>query len=671
MPTEWRIRRFEDDPNVSISFPLTFPETFTAQGYEENLIDVSVIDAVNRFGRKATAWVDDVEGERSNKYPRGTGIVFEVSPAGSSEFIERFRGFVVEQREEERNGRDMLEVETYSFDYFLRKDTIERDFDGETIFDALEEIIEDFTPVKWEPDNVEVVNNEQLTRSYRGEKVDEFLDEVSSKSANEEYGVNDDVEFFFRPREFGVAPRDVDNSQWLDYDFPEESKQTVNEVQLFYGEGGDSGSVIVDRGSDKQELQDNLGLAGPGTLRKEITYEDITNESDARDKAEQVLDQKEVVQRGEVTTFGLFSAEPGDVISVEIVSQDINQNFRIAEIEYNWADDSTTLQLVERTDKDDERLVEITDTLDRVERRNANRDAIATRFVDTETGGLIQAEVQLVFREFGSGRFNPGFGRDSLGFGRSEPGLHIAEVNILNEIASRVTTTLKNAIRTAWRGDGTPDIDVLAIGSDGSNPSRTDTELGDEIDSLSVDPRASGDKSATWEGNISFSTAEEIGELGLKDINEDLFSRLVVDSFELPADTSLDIRYTLTVSNNGSKSGVQTNDGQEAVRDILIANNPDLPTDIAFGSDNTMADESDTALGTELTTTPIDEFRNRQTGVVDVIARLAEEDQEGETIAETGIKSNGTLLTRATFAEFVKEENQAVSNRERNSWENA
>ena len=748
MVNQWRIRRFQDGETE----------------FEENLVDVSVVDAVNRFGRKATAYIDDSSGERKGKYRRGTGIEFQVTSdapepeplaindtetqsvnndetetysditvggtlnvggtldVASPEYTTRFRGFVIEQGEMDRNGRDMLELEVYSFDYFLRQDTIERDFSGENYFDALQEIIEDFTPVVWNPDNVSVVNNDTLTRGYRGEKVDEALDEISSKSANEEYGVNDDLEFFFRPREFGNAPRDVDNSQWLDYDFPEESKQTVNEVQLFYGEGGDAGSVIVDRASDKQELEDNLGLSGPGVLRKEITYEDITTESDAREKAEQVLNQKEVVQRGEVTTYQLYDAEPGDVINVTITAQDIDQEFRIAEIEYRWSDDATVLQLVERTDKDDERLVEITDTLNRVERRNADRDAIATRFVDTETRGLIQAEIRIGYFEFSEARFRGGFGgreknelaindtetqsvnngetetysditvggtlnvggtldagtveytprpNGSLGFGRAEPGLSVDGRFVASETDSRVTTALLDAIRDGWRGNGNPTINTIAVGSDGSTPSRTDTELGNELDTISATATPSGDTLARWDGTVEFGNEQILREFGLKNTVGDLKSRLLVSAFTLPAERDLGIAYRLRVSNDADITGVQTTAGQTTVRDIIADNAPNLPTDIAFGSNDTMPTESDTALGTELTTIPIDSYENRQTGVVEVIARLGDSVLTGETIAETGIKSNGTLLTRVTFAEFVKEAGQAVENRERDRWENA
>ena len=68
MVNQWRIRRFQDSDTE----------------FEENLVDVSVVDAVNRFGRKATAYIDDTKGERKGRYRRGTGIEFQVTPEGEA-----------------------------------------------------------------------------------------------------------------------------------------------------------------------------------------------------------------------------------------------------------------------------------------------------------------------------------------------------------------------------------------------------------------------------------------------------------------------------------------------------------------------------------------------------------------------------------------------------------
>jgi hypothetical protein len=77
------------------------------------------------------------------------------------------------------------------------------------------------------------------------------------------------------------------------------------------------------------------------------------------------------------------------------------------------------------------------------------------------------------------------------------------------------------------------------------------------------------------------------------------------------------------VSNDDSVSrGVLTNDGQTAVRDTLADNNPDLPTDYAYGSDGSAVSESDTALGNQL----------KQVSITDLLVQNADTDSEWSSI---------------------------------------
>jgi hypothetical protein len=89
-----------------------------------------------------------------------------------------------------------------------------------------------------------------------------------------------------------------------------------------------------------------------------------------------------------------------------------------------------------------------------------------------------------------------------------------------------------------------------------------------------------------------------VAEVGLETSGGTLIARA---TFDAPVDLSGTVQIDVSVSNDDSVSrGVLTNDGQTAVRDTLADNNPDLPTDYAYGSDGTAVSESDTALGTEL-----------------------------------------------------------------------
>jgi len=94
--------------------------------------------------------------------------------------------------------------------------------------------------------------------------------------------------------------------------------------------------VTVDNGSDRKQLQDNLGTARPVTAATEVNRPDITNIDDARDIAEKILSDRESTLTGTVTTYGLESANPGDVIDINIIPRGIDNQFRIAELRYRW-----------------------------------------------------------------------------------------------------------------------------------------------------------------------------------------------------------------------------------------------------------------------------------------------------------------------------------------------
>lgn len=634
---------------------------------ESNLFDVEVVDAVNRFGRHALAYIDDEGGGRSDTYPRGTGVEIEVDPDADGTWQTLFKGFVMEADERNQQGADELVLEIYSFDHFLRRNDLARDFSSQTISSALEDVIKDFTPVSWVAGNVTVVNDETLTRSFRGEKVDNAISEFAAKSANEEYGVNDDIEFFFRPRETERSPRDIASDEWFDYDFPEHNAEALNELQLFFGEGSNTGSVIVDRGSDKQAIEDSLGLAGPATFREEVTREEIDNRSDAREKADEILNDREPVQIGEVDTYGLFDAEPGDLINVDIPPQGIDGEFRIAELRYQWGTGITTAKLVENRGVGDEGLlIRQTDTLDRVEARPADRDATATRYVETTVGADLTVSLTVVTRTFGTDRFNVGLGRDSVGLGRTPVGLDLESWTSLAEASAKATNTLLDAVRDGWSGDGNPSIGTVAIGDDGTAASASDTALGNQTATTSASPTVSGTKVVEW--NAALEAPGDVQEAGLLDGSSNLHARAVLSSSTTP-DGNVDVRLQVTVS-EGDRNGVVTNDGQESVRDIIADDSPDLPSNIAFGSDDTMPTQSDSALGTEVTRETIDEFADGSTGLVDVVADIAADTQTGATIAELGQTSNGDLLTRSTFAEFTIESSQIIEGRDRTRFAN-
>ena len=140
---------------------------------EDTVFDVDpVVDTANPFGDYAVIKMDDSNGEKFENYARGTRVDVAVSENFGITFENRFTGYVVERRETEQNGADVLEVEAYSFDQFLRRNTVTNDQQGNTIAEALEDIITTDTPVTYVVGNIDVGDEQELTRSYQGEAVE-------------------------------------------------------------------------------------------------------------------------------------------------------------------------------------------------------------------------------------------------------------------------------------------------------------------------------------------------------------------------------------------------------------------------------------------------------------------------------------------------------------------
>ena len=554
---------------------------------EDAVFDVDpVVDTANPFGDFAVIKMDDSEGEKFDAYPRGTRVDVSIEDDDATTY-ERFTGYVVERRETEQSGADVLEVEAYSFDQFLRRNTVTNNQRGNTITEALADIIQTDTPVTFDPALVEVGDDQELTRTFRGEAVETVLRDLAFKSNNEDFGVNDDLEFFFRERETVHIDRGIDNTQWFNYDIPELGKEAINEVEVWYDDGDES--VIVDDGTDKLDLQDSLGLPDPGTQRAELNRPLITEINDAEDEGRKFLEFKNATLSGTVTTFGLFDARPGDTIDIEIASRGIDDEFVIAAVEYRWGVDETILTIVEKRGDVDDILSELNESVQRVEMEGANRDAPKNRITTTDAGAIISVDVD-------------------------------ADGNTPSD--TRFVNDGRRAVRDTWTGDDPPDISTLVVGDDGSGLSRSNDSLRNQTNSALVSQLLPDTTSVVF---LATFIQTGVREVGLETTDGRLITRVVFDD---AVDIDGTVFVTLDVSNDGSVSrGVLTNDGQTAVRDVLADNTPALPNAYAYGDSGTAVAESDTTLGNELVEKDLDE----------ILIQSASTQEEWESIVEPPI----------------------------------
>ncbi|AFH22960.1 hypothetical protein OSG_eHP39_00100 [environmental Halophage eHP-39] len=367
-------------------------ELFRDGTKEQDLINVQYIDSANPFGDYIIAQVEDNLGQKFDKFEYATEIEVTVTPEGGTQ-ISKFVGFVVERRENDQQGQDVLEVEAYSFDQFLRQNDVSNDQSGKLISDAIQDIVQTDTPVSFNAANVNVVDDFELRRSLQDERVETALQILSFESGNEGFGVDDNLEFFFRPRERDTIARGIDNTEWFNYDIPERGKEAINEVEVRFDNG--DRSVIVDKGSQKLEIQESLNLPEPATQRARIARPSITNAQDAESEGRRFLKLKNVTLTGTITTFGLFNAEPLDVISAEIIPRGIDSEFVITQVEYNWGRDETTLTIVENRGFDEDLFVRLSEKTERIDLRETDPQAVEDRVISTDINCAIETTISV------------------------------------------------------------------------------------------------------------------------------------------------------------------------------------------------------------------------------------------------------------------------------------
>jgi hypothetical protein len=527
----------------------------------DTLYDVELTDTANPFGDFAICKIDDSGGELFDKFPRGTRIELQVTPTDATTAISKFVGFVVERRGLNQAGADALEIEAYSFDQFLRQNTVSNDLRGLSLFDALKSIVTNDTPVDFVAANVAVGDPQEVTRSFRGEKVETALQALAFKSQDEAFSVNDNLEFTFGPRETRHIDRGIDDTFYFDYDIPELSNESVNEVEVFFDEG--NRRVLIDDGQDKLDVQNALGLPEPATQRAEIQRPQITDIGDAEDEGRQFLELRNATLTGQVVTFGILESEPGDTINVQITARGIDTEFTIASVQFLWGRDETILTVVERKGNDNsEVIVRLSESTKRVEMEGADRDAARNRITSTEAVAGINPVVSTLAAS-------------------------------ADEV--RVTNTLRNITRDGFAGGPLPDIDTIAVGLDETGLSRSNTSLGNRIDTASASQSFPSASSVEYSATVS--APDGFQEVGLFDSSGNLLVRAIYNDTQF--NTNISVR--LDIDDASGPRSVVTIEGQETVRDIIADSNPVLPDKYLYGTGDSAPDEFGASLDNRVT----------------------------------------------------------------------
>lgn len=641
MSTTWRLRRLPDSSDE---------ET------EDELVDVDpCTDAYNRFARSATVVIDDPDGERIEKYPKATPIALDAKRDIDDDFVApRLGGFVSKQSTDEQS----LELEVLSFDHWLRRRKPTVSYTDELISGILEHLIKNFTPLEWDPDLVDVGNDEEITREWRGETVDEIVSQLADRSAGENYGATNDGAFYFEEAETEKAPRSfTDAGDYYEADFDDDIKEEVNRAVVHYeDEDGEKATVAVQDRASQKELQEEINAASPVVIELEKEHPEISTSENAEKRARKYLGERTSIRTGTITTWEGFDLKPGQVTAVEIPEQDVDDEYVIAEVEYTWLGDETTLELAQNSEGVTDVLVGLSDEMDRVDVKNVDPDAPVDEHFDTSSGGTFDVTGDVSTNVFGDATHTFGVNADEYGIGTAKAGISFVEKTVVALASGRLTKDFLRAIRDAWTGDEPVTVTQLLVGGGDSSTSKTDDALDDEIADTEASIGTPGDFVARFTGSVGFDDVEQINELGLESDSAFLLRAVLEDTIDAETETPLAITLEVEARNNDDQQSTLVSAGRTALRDIVADADPAIPDEVAYGTGELdLEEDSDDALDSEVVSVAIDEYDDGSAGVVTVVSTVDDDQAIGEDLAELGqVDSSGTLLTYVTFSTFPK-----------------
>lgn len=601
---------------------------------------VYVRDGIGPFANKAEVVLDDEDGTKPAEYPRPTTVELYVEVPDAAEPIRRFAGFV----QDHATDRNETTLTILSHDFWIRKATsVYADFDAAAVTDILRQLVEAETPLAWDETLVEVENDEEITRRWTGDVLERIFEELQVVSGGDEFfGATFDREFVFRPLEDDTASRSFDVGEYFDTEWTEDGKHAANRAIVRYGSSGEQAVLAKNDRSSQRELQDELGAESPVEVPVQENRPEIEREGRARDKARQLLDDRSELRTGTIETWGAFEVEPGQLASVVDPDQGVDAEFRVVQVEYEWpaGNPPTTVTVADAALDTVDELVDLSDTVRRLELRDADHDAPFLETLDERVGATLEATASVTARGFGDARFTAGFGRDEPGFDRATAGLDV-DVRESTADRARVTNAALDAVRDVWQGADPEPITGLPVGSGDASPSRSDTELDDPVTTLSPSVASSDGGAVQWRADARLADDATLRELGVE--NDALYARVrLPEDVEVPAGTPLDVSLRIAVDTDGEFLGTVEAAGADAVCDVLAADDPATPTGVRFVADD--ADDVDVPFDDDRT-------RTRGTGRIDLVGRLEADAVDAETITGIAqIDADGTELLRNDFS---------------------
>lgn len=630
---------------------------------DTDLFDLDPVrKSFDRFAGGVEAFFFDSDGTKIDDYPYGQRVDIEVSTDGGSSWSTLFAGVALTP-ERTNQGPRAVQVEILGYNHFLTREQIIKDYTSTTVSSILEDLIKTYTPVNWVAGNVTVQEDDSIDFNLRGETVDNAVSRLASRSADEEFGVNDAFEFFFTQRNTTQAPQ-IQDSDVIEYDLPEEGTRNVNEFELFYTQDG-SESVVVEDREQKQELKNKLNAPRNVVIKDTDHRPEISSESVAEAFARSRLGDQSIIQTGDVTLrLGRFDTSPGDVVNFTISDAGISDtDFRVAEIDYQWQKQTTQMTIAENTGSNvEDLLIALSDELINARLRDADTNPNVVRFLDERSGVTLSISTTITTRTDRDDSLI--LQQDDLGYKSSdELGYGTSSTGSTSVDTQKATASMLDLSRDVWQDGNAAFIDLthLSVGFDDSPANVSDNSLQDEFDRVSLDRFGKGNSAEKYEfiGKImpGGDAADQSGfeEFGIADAatGNNHYFRGTHPSVSTGANTRLQYHITVSVDDDSDESGVITSKGQERLRDLIIGESNHEPDEMVYGEGTTAAQESDTSLGNRRHADTIDSFADRSTGITDIVERITSGDADTTDFSEIGYENTSDeLLARLTFEAY-------------------
>jgi len=386
----------------------------TTAAWVPGILDCYVQDAFSRFGRTAEVRIYDPDSTIEQIYPRDTPLELWVSERGSPLAL-RMGGFVSKVTTDA--GTTTLKL--LAHDFWIRRRAVFKTYSSQTVSAILEDLITTLTPLEWNPALVSITYDRTLSATWKGEYLDVVIAELANGSDGEEWGADDSMQFFFRPRAANRSPRDFVEGEYYDARFSEDGQIEINKATVYWGTSPTTGAVSVQDRAAQLALKEKFGAPRAVVIEVVKTYPEITSEDEARQKASAILADRQVIRTGTIRTWGGTGIRPGDVCSVVVPDQQVNGTYRVAQIEYAWASGETTVKLAENAGGVVDVLVELSDEVSRIDARAADGDAALLEIVDLTEEIVTDVELRVYTRAIPDDMFV--FGDTGAGGGVGHP----------------------------------------------------------------------------------------------------------------------------------------------------------------------------------------------------------------------------------------------------------